>query len=88
MNSRRLPGKPLFKISKDTVISVVVNRVKKIKALEHFCIATSVENSDDPIEEEANKIGIDVVRGSLNDIDTLSDWEMTELKYRKIRKIN
>lgn len=68
MNSTRLPGKPLFKISNDTVISVVVNRVKKIKALEHFCIATSVENSDDPIEEEANKIGIDVVRGSLNDV--------------------
>ena len=23
-----------------------------------------------------------------HDIDTLSDWEMAELKYRKIRKIN
>lgn len=68
MNSKRLPGKPLFKILNNTILSVIVERVKKIEALEHFCIATSFETSDDPIAEEANRIGIEIFRGSLNNV--------------------
>ena len=69
MNSSRLPGKPLLKLySGASVLETIIERVEKINQIDHFCIATSTEISDDPIFEKAQMKGVDVFRGSLNDV--------------------
>lgn len=68
MNSSRLPGKALLKLSDGTVLSEIIERVKKIDYLDHFCIATSNNESDDPILHEGRRIGVDVFRGSLENV--------------------
>lgn len=69
MSSKRLPGKALLKLSQgSTILESIIERVQKINLLDHFCVATSKEISDDPIFEKAKEIGIDVYRGSLNDL--------------------
>lgn len=68
MNSHRLPGKALYDLSTGTVLESIILRVKKIRQLDHFCIATSVEKTDDPIYQFSKKIGINIYRGSLNNV--------------------
>ena len=69
MNSKRLPGKALLKLPTGiNVLETIIERVKKIDQLDHFCVATSAETSDDPIFKNAQNKGIEVFRGSLSDV--------------------
>ncbi|BBJ00659.1 spore coat protein [Ferrigenium kumadai] len=68
MTSSRLPGKVLYKISDTTMLGVLVNRLRKVESKCSLVVATSSDKSDDLIEAECNRIGVDVFRGDLNDV--------------------
>ena len=68
ISSNRLPGKALLDISGKTLLSRVIERTKKIKSIDHICVATSENSEDDVIEELSKLHGIDVFRGDLNDV--------------------
>jgi len=70
MSSERLPGKAMMDISGKTLLNRVIERTKCVKLIDHICLATSTNPEDDIIESAANSFGIDVFRGSLNDVTT------------------
>lgn len=69
MNSSRLPGKALLPIFKDlSMLDVLVHRIRKSKLVSGIILATSKQNTDDPLEEWTKKNDIDIYRGSLDDV--------------------
>jgi spore coat polysaccharide biosynthesis protein SpsF len=67
-SSRRLPGKALIKINGKHVLSYSLERLKKVFKSSSIVLATSVDPSDDPIEEFAVRNNIAVFRGSLTNV--------------------
>ena len=68
MKSTRLPGKALKMIDGITLLKRVIDASLKIDNIQHLCIATSINPEDDTIETFANNIGIDIFRGSEEDV--------------------
>ena len=68
MSSKRLPGKVLMSLGNRTVLDWVVGSVKQSKELDSVIIATSSEESDDPIELYAFERKIELFRGPLDNV--------------------
>ena len=68
MNSARLPGKVLMHLVNKPVLAHIVERLSYCKLVENILIATSHEDSDDPIAEYCENKNIDYYRGSLDDV--------------------
>jgi spore coat polysaccharide biosynthesis protein SpsF len=68
MGSSRLPGKVLRAVGGRTVLAHVLSRAQMIEAADTVCCATSTDAADDAIAEEAAGIGVEVFRGSLDDV--------------------
>ena len=68
MSSSRLPGKAFIDISGEFLLERVIDRTKKINLIDHICIATSTRKEDDKISLYAESRGLDVFRGSLDDV--------------------
>lgn len=68
MGSRRLPGKVLRDISGKTLLERVVDRVCAISSIDHVLVATSADRSDDPVADACGVIGVDLYRGSPDDV--------------------
>jgi len=68
MTSERFPGKVLAPFLGKPLLDHIVGQVKKT----HFCssiiLATSVDKTDDPLSIYAKDLGLEVVRGSLEDV--------------------
>ena len=64
-NSTRLPGKILKKIEGKTILKRIYNRINQVISLNHIIVATSIEESDDRIQEFCVKNKIQCYRGSL-----------------------
>ncbi len=79
MSSSRLPGKVLMNLSGEPVLGHIVNRLKTSKYIHQIVVATSIENSDNPIEEFCTNNKINVYRGSLNDV--LDRYYQASKKY-------
>ena len=47
LNSSRLPNKVLLPIGSNSVLGVIVNRLKKCKNLDDIIVATTKEKNDD-----------------------------------------
>lgn len=67
-NSNRLPGKALKTIFGKPVLTYIVERVSQVISKERIVLATSDENSDNPIVEFAQKQSIKYYRGSLDNV--------------------
>lgn len=67
-NSRRLPGKALMLLNGKTVIETIVERLMLVLDLEDIVIATSVEDTDNPIVDYAHNKGFNIYRGSLENV--------------------
>lgn len=63
MLSTRLPGKSLKPLGNTTVMGFMMARLIKLSHLGPVILATSVDPSCDPLEAEARRIGIEVIRG-------------------------
>ena len=68
MGSSRLPGKVLADLGGCTVLSRVVQRLRRAKLLDEIVIATSESAADLPIGIECQRIGVKFFRGSENDV--------------------
>jgi len=68
LSSSRLPSKALKEIYFKTLIQRVIERSKKIKKINHVCVATSDNKSDDTLVDYVQSLGIDVFRGSLDNV--------------------
>ncbi|MFH2101709.1 MAG: glycosyltransferase family protein [Candidatus Micrarchaeota archaeon] len=68
MGSTRLPGKSLVEIAGKPMLQHVVERAKKSKHINEVIVATTDQPDDDAIEEMGGKLGVEVFRGSENDV--------------------
>lgn len=68
VSSSRLPGKVLKPILGKPMIVHELERLKRSKRIDKIVLATSQEQSDDALANIVAKSGIDVYRGSLDDV--------------------
>ena len=70
MSSARYPGKVLAILNGKPIIMHVFERVKKVLNLDNIVVLTSTEPSDDILVSYLQEYGINVFRGSLDDVFT------------------
>lgn len=68
MGASRLPGKPLKQVLGKSLLSYLIERLKQCKTVDRLCIATTTNPQDDVIARAAEKAGVDMVRGSEEDV--------------------
>ena len=68
MNSSRLPGKVLLKAKNKSMIEILFERLKQVKILDDIILATTTNPKDEEIINECKKIGLNVFRGSEEDV--------------------
>lgn len=81
--STRLPNKVLLSLpyeSEITVLEQVISRVKKSKLITDIIVATTVNRTDDAIEELCSKLKINVYRGSEDNV--LERYYLSAKEYK------
>ena len=68
MTSTRLPGKVLMSAAGLPMLELMIERLRFVKEIDAIVIATTVNASDDPVEELAHRVGVGVWRGSEADV--------------------
>jgi spore coat polysaccharide biosynthesis protein SpsF len=68
MTSTRLPGKVLKEILGKTLLEYLVERLRRVRLADEIVIATTVNDTDIPIVDLCNRLGVCVTRGSENDV--------------------
>ncbi len=68
MTSSRLPGKVLMDVEGMPMIGRQIERIRAAKLLDEIIVATSTDPSDDVLTEYVESMGVNVKRGSLNDV--------------------
>lgn len=68
MKSTRLPGKILKKINGKTLVEILLERLKESKNIDKIIVATSTDTSNDVLVELVDSLGVEVYRGSENDV--------------------
>ena len=68
MGSTRLPGKVLKQIGDDTMLAQVIKRTQRANTITSVVVATTIKPSDDVIEAECQRLGVDVWRGNEDDV--------------------
>src|SRR6266550_8206330 len=64
----RLSGKVLKPILGKPMLALMVERLKRSRTIDGIVVATTDQESDDPIAELAGRIGVGVFRGSEDDV--------------------
>jgi spore coat polysaccharide biosynthesis protein SpsF len=68
MSSRRFPGKVLAPFNGQPIILRVISQVAQIVPAAQITVATSIEQSDDPLASYVQRLGISVYRGALDNV--------------------
>lgn len=68
MGSTRLPGKVLKEIDGNPMLQYTIENLRNSQLIDQIILATSILDKDDPLEEFANEIGVDLFRGSEEDV--------------------
>lgn len=68
MSSERLPGKVLMPFVGKPVLSHIVERLSYCKRIDQIIVATSDQESDNPIHDFCDLNNINCYRGNLNDV--------------------
>jgi len=68
VSSTRLPGKVLMPILGQPMLLRQIERVRRAATLDRIVVATSTEPGDDRIEHVCYDAGVEVFRGSLDDV--------------------
>src|SRR5918996_6287797 len=68
MTSSRLPGKVLMDLGPGTTLELLASRLGRLTEADMVLIATSVDESDDPVAEAVAALGVPLVRGPLDDV--------------------
>lgn len=77
--STRLPNKVLLDLKGKTILQHIIERVEKSELIDSVVIATTINETDDKIEELCKNLGVDCFRGSENDV--LSRYYECAKKY-------
>ena len=80
MSSERYPGKMLAPFLGKPVLNHIVERIRSAKINLPIILATSKEVTDDPLALYAKHLGLEVVRGDLNDV--VGRFYLTLSKYK------
>jgi spore coat polysaccharide biosynthesis protein SpsF len=68
MTSSRLPGKVLLEAAGKPLLEHMIERLRRVQALDEIVIATTEEASSDPIVALGERLGAGVFRGSEEDV--------------------
>lgn len=68
MSASRLPGKVLLDVGGEPMLARVVERTRRSRVVDEVVVATSLDKSDDPIEQLCSQRGYACHRGSLHDV--------------------
>jgi len=68
MTSTRLPGKILKKVLDKPLLEYQIERLRRVKLADEIVIATTVNDTDQPIIDLCNKLGVKYYRGSEEDV--------------------
>lgn len=68
MTSSRLPGKVLAPVLGEPMIARQIERLRRVTGMDGLVVATSTDSSDDALVGVVSALGIDVARGSLDDV--------------------
>jgi spore coat polysaccharide biosynthesis protein SpsF len=68
MGSTRLPGKVLLDLEGETVLSRVVNRLRRAGRIDELLVATTDRAADDAIIKECRNLCVPVSRGAQDDV--------------------
>lgn len=68
MSSQRLPGKVLRQVAQKPLLQYLIESLSQCRENNLVLIATSVDRSDDPVEDFCSKLGVAVHRGPLDDV--------------------
>ena len=68
MTSSRLPGKVLMSCQGQPMLALMVERLRQVPSLDGIVIATTVNQTDDPVEQLARDLGVGCWRGSEDDV--------------------
>jgi len=68
MGATRLPGKVLMKVLDKTILEHVIERVKRSRRIDNVIVATTTKSEDKPVAELMKKCGVEVFRGSEEDV--------------------
>ncbi len=68
MSSTRLPGKVLLPLAGQEVLAHVLDRLAVCETIDDVVVATSTQQSDDVLAQWCEIHGVQVFRGSLNDV--------------------
>lgn len=68
MTSSRLPGKVLMKSCGRPLLWHMIERIRRCKSIDEIVVATTVNETDNPIVDMCNSIGCKVFRGSEDDV--------------------
>lgn len=68
MGSTRLPGKILLPLGKGTVLSMLLERLKKVESLKVIVVATTRLKEDEAVLAEGRKNGVEVFGGEVDDV--------------------
>ena len=68
LGSHRFPGKMLAVLGEHSLLEWVVSRVSQSDAIDRVVVATTLESLDEQIVAECGRLGVDVVRGSTDDV--------------------
>ena len=68
MGSSRLRGKSMLDLAGAPLIGRVIERIKHVKTVNQIILATTKLPEDDVLENIAINMGINVFRGSVNDL--------------------
>lgn len=79
VGSTRFPSKVLKRVGNDTLLSLMVQRLKKSALINEIAIATTEESEDDELLKLAEELGVHCYRGSKNDV--LDRFYRTAEKY-------
>lgn len=68
MTSTRLPGKVLMPVMGKPLLEYEIERLQRVRRADDIIIATTTNDTDQPIVDLAEKLGIKVFRGSEEDV--------------------
>lgn len=68
MSSSRLPGKVMLELNGEPTILRIIDRLKKARTVDEIVVATSLDESDDPLFELLCNKKIECFRGDLDDV--------------------
>lgn len=80
MSSTRLPGKVLKTILGHPLLALQIDRLNRCTSIDRLVVATSDEDSDQPICRLCNELGVDVYCGSLENV--LDRFYNAALRYK------